>query len=107
MLHLLLADTVSQDGFNLLQYGVAGAALGAVLAVVVRPLLANSIKQQDRALDLLERSVTSNTEAVALFRQTQNEMMQQHTQNAALQARMLQLVEGLECRAGMRHTGPA
>lgn len=53
---------------NLLEFGVAGAALGLVMAYIVRPLLTSSLKQNERALDLLSESVKSNTEAVDLFR---------------------------------------
>lgn len=92
------------EGFSLLQFGVAGAALGAVLAIVVRPLLANAIKQQDRALDLLEKSVHANTEAVAIFRQVQAENSAALKQTASMQDRLLDLVRTLECRAAPGQT---
>lgn len=53
---------------NLLEFGVAGAALGLVMAYIVRPLLTSALKQNERALDMLSESVKSNTEAVDLFR---------------------------------------
>lgn len=53
---------------NLLEFGVGGAALGVVMAYVVRPLLSSALKQNERALDLLAKSVDSNTEAVDLLR---------------------------------------
>lgn len=68
---------------NILEFGVAGAALGGVLAVVVRPLLSSALRQQDRALDLLEKSVAASADAVGVFRsfeRSQTETMARITQ---------------------------
>lgn len=54
---------------TLIEFGVGGAALGLVMAYIVRPLLNAALKQSERALDLLAKSVDTNTQAVDLFRQ--------------------------------------
>lgn len=45
-----------------------GLGLGLVMGVIVRPLLASALKNQERSLDLLEKSVKANAEAVEVFR---------------------------------------
>lgn len=54
---------------TLIEFGVGGAALGLVMAYIVRPLLQSALRQNERALDLLAKSVDTNTQAVDLFRQ--------------------------------------
>lgn len=86
MLSLFADAAPASFGFGLLQFGIAGATFGGVLAIVVRPLIAASIAQNGRALDLLEKSVSSNTEAVDLFRRYE-------TMNTARQERILDMQE--------------
>jgi len=86
---LALATDSASTGLGLLQFGIAGAALGGVLAVVVRPLIASSIAQQSRALDLLEKSVTSHAEAVNLFRRYESA-------NDSRQSRMLEVLAKMQ-----------
>lgn len=87
--------TTSDTALGLLQFGIAGAALGGVLAVVVRPLIAASIAQQGRALDLLEKSVAANTEAVNLFRRYESANDARQSRLLEVQTRTLELIARL------------
>lgn len=60
------------------EFGIAGLVMGAVMAVVIGPLVRSALRQQSlivesglrqqsRALDLLERSVEKQSEAVVSF----------------------------------------
>lgn len=82
----LLTDPATSSGFGLLQFGIAGATFGGVLAIVVRPLITAAIAQNARALDLLEKSVKSHAEAVDQFRAFE-------TMNTARQERILDMQE--------------
>jgi hypothetical protein len=95
---MLLAffEDPAATGFGLLQFGIAGAALGVTFAIVVRPLIAASIVQQARALDLLEKSVTSNTEAVELFRRYESLNTTRQERILEVQQRQLELIAKLE-----------
>lgn len=64
-----MTEPTLSDIPTLLEFGVGGAALGLVMAYIVRPLLNAALKQNERALDLLAKSVDTNTQAVDLFRQ--------------------------------------
>lgn len=97
MLLTLAADpAATSTGLGLLQFGIAGAALGGVLAVVVRPLIAASIAQQGRALDLLEKSVTANTEAVNLFRRYESANDARQSRLLEVQTKTLELIAKLQ-----------
>jgi hypothetical protein len=101
MLTFLTQSSLPSIVDALLQCGIAGATFALVMLCVVVPLIRHQLRTQTMALDLLRKSVQTNTLAVAAFQRFERNEDATHTALCESQAQILAQLQTLNQR-GLR-----